>query len=62
MLSWPPGPRPEDGVWAAHWYGAVERSTGFGPPAPPPPPLGAAARRLADAARPFYEALAPHAL
>lgn len=31
MLSWPPGPRPTDGVWAKHWYSAVERSTGFEP-------------------------------
>ncbi|MEM6785858.1 MAG: HAD family hydrolase [Bacteroidota bacterium] len=41
MLSWEPGPRPTDGVWAKHWYAAVERSTGFGPPraetALPPP-------------------------
>jgi len=29
MLSWPPGPRPTDGVWAKHWYANVERSTGF---------------------------------
>ncbi len=33
MLSWPPGPRETDGVWAAHWYEAVNRSTGFGPAA-----------------------------
>ncbi|MEM8600263.1 MAG: HAD family hydrolase [Bacteroidota bacterium] len=32
MLAWEPGPRPTDGVWATHWYAAVERSTGFGPP------------------------------
>ncbi len=31
MLAWPPGPRASDGVWARHWYGAVERSTGFAP-------------------------------
>lgn len=31
MLSWAPGRRPTDGVWAQHWYGAVERSTGFEP-------------------------------
>lgn len=31
MLSWAPGPRPEDGVWAPHWYASVERSTGFEP-------------------------------
>ena len=31
MLSWPPGPRATDGVWAKHWYGEVEKSTGFRP-------------------------------
>ena len=29
MLSWPAGPKPEDGVWAPHWYDAVHRSTGW---------------------------------
>ena len=63
MLSWPAGPRGSDGVWAAHWYDAVERSTGFAPPeegAPPPLPDGA--RRLAELARPYYEAMRRHAL
>ena len=32
MLSWPAGPRPTDGVWAPHWYAAVDASTGFQPP------------------------------
>jgi hypothetical protein len=31
MLSWPPGPRDSDGVWAPYWYDAVRRSTGFEP-------------------------------
>ena len=31
MLSWDPGPRETDGVWAPHWYAAVEASTGFAP-------------------------------
>jgi len=31
MLSWPPGRRDSDGVWAPHWYAAVEKSTGFAP-------------------------------
>jgi hypothetical protein len=31
MLSWKPGPRPEDGVWAPHWYANVHRSSGFQP-------------------------------
>jgi hypothetical protein len=31
MLSWPPGLRETDGVWAKHWYGEVAKSTGFAP-------------------------------
>jgi hypothetical protein len=31
MLHWPAGPRPTDGIWAKHWYMAVERSTTFEP-------------------------------
>ena len=34
MLHWPAGRRATDGVWAPAWYDAVERSTGFEPPAP----------------------------
>ncbi|MCB9836863.1 MAG: HAD family hydrolase [Phycisphaera sp.] len=29
MLAWPPGPRPEDGVWAPHWYSSVYESMSF---------------------------------
>ena len=31
MLSWPPGRRQTDGIWAPHWYGEVEKSTSFRP-------------------------------
>ena len=31
MLSWPPGRRESDGVWAKYWYAEVERSTSFAP-------------------------------
>jgi hypothetical protein len=31
MLSWPPGLRDTDGVWAQHWYGEVAKSTSFQP-------------------------------
>ncbi len=31
MLSWEAGGRDTDGVWAPHWYAAVEKSTGFAP-------------------------------
>lgn len=29
MLSWEPGERDTDGVWAPHWYSSVYASTGF---------------------------------
>jgi hypothetical protein len=64
MLRWPAGRRASDGVWAPAWYDAVERSTGFS--APVEPPLRAALprdlQRIADAARPYYDALAQHRL
>jgi hypothetical protein len=31
MLSWAPGLRATDGVWAKHWYAEVETSTAFRP-------------------------------
>jgi hypothetical protein len=30
MLSWPPGLRDTDGIWAKHWYAKVEKTTSFG--------------------------------
>ncbi|MBD3665244.1 HAD family hydrolase [Sulfitobacter sp. TSTF-M16] len=57
MLQWPAGPRPEDGVWARHWYGAVHKSTGFaGAEGPLPEIDGPAAAVLADAL-PYYRDL-----
>ena len=60
MLSWAPGQRETDGPWAPHWYGAVEKSRGFGPPETGPVDLPEDARRLADRCRPFYDQLAIH--
>lgn len=62
MLSWAPGPKPQDGVWAPHWYGAVHRSTGFEAPEGPLPDLPPAFQRLADRAMPHYDRLAALAL
>jgi hypothetical protein len=62
MLAWPAGPRPSDGVWAAHWYAAVTASTGFAPPEPEPPPLAGRMRAVAEAARPDYDRLRSYAL
>lgn len=60
MLRWAPGRRQTDGVWAEHWYGAVEASTGFEPPETDPVELPDEAQRLADRCRPYYEWLAAH--
>jgi hypothetical protein len=62
MLSWSPGRRDTDGPWAPHWYGAVEKSTGFGPPETAPVNLPADAQRLADRCQPFYDKLAAYRL
>jgi hypothetical protein len=62
MLTWPPGPRPTDGVWAPHWYDAVNRSTGFAPAKPVPVLAEPHLRKLEEQATPLYLRLARHAL
>ncbi|QYK41921.1 MAG: HAD family hydrolase [Paracoccaceae bacterium] len=62
MLSWPAGPKPYDGAWAPHWYGAVHRSTGFDTAEGPLPDLPPEFHPLAEAARLHYDRLAPHRL
>ena len=57
MLSWPPGPRDSDGVWAPHWYAAVRQSTGFEPWRPREANLSEHDAAVAEACRPVYEAL-----
>ena len=61
MLNWEAGARKEDGVWAAHWYHAVHRSTGFAPyraKSDFPDSL----LPLLDDCNPFYEKLFEQAL
>ena len=62
MLKWPVGPKPFDGVWAAHWYGAVHRSTSFAEAEGPLPTVAAQHRAILDAALPFYEAMKARAI
>jgi hypothetical protein len=57
MLRWEAGPRPEDGVWAPHWYTSVHRSTGFEPYRPTRAALPEQARPLLAECRPYYERL-----
>jgi hypothetical protein len=64
MLAWPAGRRPTDGVWAPAWYDAVERSTGFEAPrrVATMADLDGPIRKIAEAARPYYDRLARHRL
>ena len=57
MLSWRAGARKTDGVWARHWYGAVEASTGFAPPAGPPPEPAPHLQEIVTEARASFERL-----
>ena len=57
MLSWPPGPRPSDGVWAPYWYHAVLLSTGFEPYRRRRVELTPEGEAVVAATRPAYERL-----
>lgn len=62
MLSWPAGPKPEDGVWAEHWYDNVHRSTGFAPYRPRTADVPHDLQPVLAQAMPLYDRLAAHAL
>ena len=63
MLSWPPGRRATDGVWAKYWYERVERSTGFeAAEAVAAPRLTGRLAALEAQCRPLYETLHAHRL
>ncbi|MBI4606935.1 MAG: HAD family hydrolase [Planctomycetes bacterium] len=62
MLSWPPGLRHTDGVWAKHWYDGVERSTGFQPYRAREGRLPPRLEDLRRQCMPFYEVLHAHRL
>ncbi len=60
MLTWPPGLRETDGVWARYWYDNVAESTGFAPYREKQVSLDGYQQRLADECRPHYERLHAH--
>jgi hypothetical protein len=59
MLTWPAGPRPEDGVWARYWYHTVHQSTGFQPYRPKNTPFPEHLKPLLETCLPYYEQLVP---
>ncbi|OUR77810.1 hypothetical protein A9Q83_09845 [Alphaproteobacteria bacterium 46_93_T64] len=54
MLGWSAGKKPEDGIWGAHWYNAVESSTGFAPYSPKEVELTSEQETLARQLEPIY--------
>lgn len=62
MLSWPAGPRPEDGPWAPYWYSNVHLSTGFNPYQAKAVQLPDHLLALAAEAKPYYEFLSQKSL
>ena len=62
MLSWPPGLRETDGIWAKYWYNEVARSTSFQPYRPKNEPVPERFREIHDQCRECYERLYQHRL
>jgi len=62
MLAWPPGPKPQDGVWAPHWYGRLHTTTGFEPYSPKTDPFPSELVPLYEQCRPMYERLTKFAI
>ena len=62
MLSWSAGARPEDGVWARHWYHNVHKSTGFDEYRPKTAPFPKELELLLAECRPHFELLESHAI
>ena len=57
MLSWEPGPIPEDGIWAEHWYENVHNSTGFNPYSPKATSFPERLKPLLEECQPLYDRL-----
>jgi hypothetical protein len=57
MLSWLPGLRATDGIWAKYWYGEVARSTSLQPYRPRHAKVPAHLQEIHDRCRESYERL-----
>lgn len=62
MLRWPAGHKPEDGVWARHWYANVHASTGFSTHKARTGDFPERLVPLLEECRPLYERLREHAI
>lgn len=62
MLSWPAGGNQNSGVWADHWYGAVDQSTGFAGVEGDLPEVPNALADVLEQAMPIYTRMAENSL
>lgn len=62
MLSWPAGPKKEDGIWAKYWYKNVHQSTGFEPQETSNRQLPKHLEPLYEECRYYYNLLSQHAI
>ncbi len=62
MLAWPTGPKPEDGVWAKHWYKNVHASSTFSPYTTKTAPFPGRLEPLLSQCTPLYDRLKAYAL
>jgi hypothetical protein len=62
MLSWPPGLRDTDGIWAKHWYGEVAKTTSFQPYRPTHNEVPQRFREIYQRCRECYERLSAYRL
>jgi hypothetical protein len=60
MLSWPPGLRDTDGVWAKYWYKEVKTTTSFRPYKPKDEPVPERMLGVLEKCQPFYQRLSAH--
>ena len=60
MLSWQPGIRDTDGIWAKYWYDNVVKSTGFAPYKPKNEEVPARWLDLLKQCEALYDELYPH--
>ena len=62
MLSWPPGLRETDGIWARHWYSEVAKTTSFRPYRPTDQQVPERLREIYERCCDCYEKLYQHRL
>ena len=60
MLTWEPGLKEYDGVWAKHWYHSVEKSDSFKPEDTPKESLSDRTKQLVDQANMYYQQISKY--